>query len=102
MIKEIFIVLNPIKEALLGITKNDATLMTAKHSFEFIFETLAKINLNLSLSFLTAIKSEYEKRRSGDLLDLFEYFENTNFLNNYKGDERDKKRKMLQSSASDL
>ncbi|KAG0435620.1 hypothetical protein DMUE_4637 [Dictyocoela muelleri] len=43
-----------------------------------------------------------KKMRSGDLLDLFEYFENTNFLNNYKGNERDKKRKMLQSSVSDL
>ncbi|KAF9761997.1 hypothetical protein NGRA_2289 [Nosema granulosis] len=92
---EIVSALKPVKEALLGITRDNSTLLPAKYSFEYMFDCFTKTSTGLSQELLVALRIEYEKRCSSDLVDFLEYFEISNFLSNMKTEDRNIKRDML-------
>jgi hypothetical protein len=59
-------VMKPTKIAVLELSKESATLMTAEGVFKFLFKKLRSQDSVLSYEFMAALKQRFNKRRNKD------------------------------------
>lgn len=62
------------------ISKDDANLLTAEGTFEWLFDELQKINSAVSLELLEGLKVELDVRRKKDIVSLLKFLQNPKSL----------------------
>lgn len=78
LLQEALDILTPVETAVLELSKNDASLITAEGVFKFLFEKLEEINSDFSKKFLSTIKTRMNERRDQTLMTLIIYLQSGN------------------------
>lgn len=76
VIKGIFEPLNLTKMAMDQISRDDANLLTAEGTFEWLFDELKEINSTVSLELIEELKVEFDARRLKDIASLLKFLQN--------------------------
>lgn len=67
-----------------GISKDEATLLTAEGAFEFLFDELENISSDISTELLRQLKEEILKRRNKPIVSLLKFLQDPDCLNESK------------------
>ena len=79
-------VLEPVKHAVDGLCRRNATLLTAERIHDFVFKTLSNSNSAYSASLKSHLEVRIKDRRNACLVHLLEYLHDPNFLMENKFD----------------
>ena len=79
-------VLEPVKHAVDGLCRRNATLLTTEWIHNFLFKTLSNSNSAYSASLKSHLEVRIKDRRNACLVHLFEYLHDPNFLMENKFD----------------
>ena len=60
--------MDPVKLAVLELSKQDSNLLTAEGTLQYVFEKLVEVDTPMSMHFLQLLKSKIEERRNKDLV----------------------------------
>ena len=88
-LNELKCALEPIKLVVEALCGKDATLLTAKKVFQFLFVELEKRKSSLAEDLFCAVKNRVQQRRQHEVVNLLRYFQNLNssIYNEHYADE---------------
>lgn len=76
ILKEIVMILEPVKLAVTELSKQSANLLTAEGTLIYVFQQLNKINAPLTEEFKNSLKIRIDQRRNKDLISLLLFLHN--------------------------
>ena len=80
ILRDLIDVLKPVKHAVDGLSRRNATLLTAERIHDFVFKSLSNSNSEYAASFKSHLEVRIKERRNACLVHLLEYLHDPNFL----------------------
>ena len=80
ILRDLIDVLEPVKYAVDGLSRRNATLLTAERIHDFVLKSLSNSNSEYSASFKSHLEVRIKEKRNACLVHLLEYLHDPNFL----------------------
>lgn len=84
ILKEVFLVLEPMELAVMELSKNNSNLLIADGVFIHLFKKLKEINTNIAKEMSSSLNNRINERRQINLVSLLYFLQNGKYLNQYQ------------------